>query len=73
VADGSTKTCPDCSGSGEEQCWECDGEGMVVCSECDGTGGEGTYSTCEGKKRVLRSEADLEAEGQLNLLQMENA
>ena len=71
MADGSTKECPNCSGSGDEECFTCEGEGMVPCDDCDGTGGEGPCRRCGGKKIVLRTEMDLEAEGQLNLLQTE--
>lgn len=82
MADGSTKRCSTCSGSGKDVCWECEGLGEIECEcgdcghvhdaecpTCEGTGGEGTCRECDGAGRVPKTDADLESEGQLNLLQ----
>jgi hypothetical protein len=43
-----TKTCEECTGSGELSCNECGGSGEVDCETCDGTG-ENNCWKCDGE------------------------
>jgi hypothetical protein len=77
VADGSTKPCPACQGSGKCPscdgragetciCYSCDNEHEIECFDCDNTG---ECYECGAEGRLMKTDFDLEAEGQMNLLQ----
>lgn len=63
------KPCPKCDGSGLGHCLTCRGTGCSICMVEDDPIEYEACEMCDGTGRVPVTEADLEAAGQLNMLE----